>query len=194
MTPPDPLSRFTEWLDTAKADARIAEPTAMCLATATPSGKPSARMVLLKAHDARGFVFYTNEQSRKGGELIANPYAALCFHWMPLERQIRIEGEIERVSEAEADSYFASRARDSQIGAWASDQSRPLEAREKFLRRMEEVAARFEGKPIPRPPYWGGFRVLPERIEFWQQVEFRLHLREVYTRAGEGWNIAQLYP
>ena len=189
----DPHALFEEWL----AEARLAEPNdpvAMALATADPAGRPSVRMVLMKGHDENGFVFYTNLDSRKGGELAANPSAALLFHWKSLRRQVRIEGPVEPVSEAEADSYFATRARDSQLGAWASDQSRPLDARATFEARYEEVRRRFEGGEVPRPPRWSGWRVKPERIEFWSDRAHRLHERRLFIRAGEGWSEGLLYP
>ena len=189
----DPHALFEEWL----AEARLAEPndpTAMALATADAEGRPSVRMVLLKGHDARGFVFYTNLDSRKGGELAANPRAALLFHWKSLRRQVRIEGPAGPVSEAEADAYFATRSRDSQLGAWASDQSRPLEARALFEARYEETRRRFDGGEVPRPPRWSGWRVAPERFEFWTDRDHRLHERRLFVRAGEGWSEGLLYP
>lgn len=189
----DPHALFDEWL----AEARLEEPndpTAMALATADADGRPSVRMVLMKGHDARGFVFYTNLDSRKGGELAANPRAALLFHWKSLRRQVRIEGPVEPVSEAEADAYFATRARDSQLGAWASDQSRPLDARATFEARYEETRRRFEGGEVPRPPRWSGWRVAPERIEFWTSRDHRLHERRLFTRDGERWSEGLLYP
>ena len=189
----DPHALFEEWL----AEAVLSEPndpTAMALSTASANGLPSSRMVLLKGHDARGFVFYTNLDSRKGGELAANPNVALLFHWKSLRRQIRIEGPVEGVAEAEADAYFASRARDSQLGAWASDQSRPLDARATFERRFEEARARFEGGPVPRPSRWSGYRVSPRAIEFWNDRAHRLHERRLFTRTAEGWSEGLLYP
>ncbi|HYZ33293.1 MAG TPA: pyridoxamine 5'-phosphate oxidase [Crenalkalicoccus sp.] len=189
----DPLARFEAWL----AEAAVSEPddpTAVCLATATPDGRPSARMVLLKGVDARGFVFYTNLESRKGQELVANPHAALCFHWKTLQRSVRVEGPVERVSDTDADAYFASRARGSRIGAWASRQSRPLEGRFALERAVAEYTMRFGIGEIPRPPFWSGFRVIPERIEFWRNMAFRLHEREVFHREGEGWRTEALYP
>ncbi|HWG33083.1 MAG TPA: pyridoxamine 5'-phosphate oxidase, partial [Gemmatimonadaceae bacterium] len=157
-------------------------------------GRPSNRIVLLKAFDERGFVFYTNYEGRKGSELLANPYCALCFHWPPMEIQIRIEGRAEPTSAAEADAYFASRARASQLGAWASDQSRPMTQPGDLERRVAEVAARFEGSSVPRPPYWSGFRVVPDRIEFWHNRASRLHDRTVYEREGDAWRVTALYP
>jgi pyridoxamine 5'-phosphate oxidase len=189
----DPHALFEEWL----AEARLAEPndpTAMALATADARGRPSVRMVLMKGHDERGFVFYTNLDSRKGGELAANSHAALLFHWKSLRRQVRIEGPASPVTEAEADSYFASRSRDSQLGAWASDQSRPLDARATFEARYEDIRSRFEGGDVPRPPRWAGWRVVPERIEFWSDREHRLHERRLFTRVTEGWSEGLLYP
>ena len=189
----DPHSLFEEWL----AEARLSEPndpTAMALATADAAGQPSVRMVLLKGHDARGFVFYTNLDSRKGGELAENPHAALLFHWKSLRRQVRVEGAAEPVTDVEADAYFATRARESQLGAWASDQSRPLDRRETFVARYQEMVTRFEGKDVPRPPRWSGWRVVPERIEFWSDRAFRLHERRLFTRSGDGWAEGLLYP
>ncbi len=170
------------------------DPNALALATATPDGHPSVRMVLLKGFDDRGFVFYTNYESRKGGELQANPHAALLFHWKSLRRQVRVEGPVGPVSEAEADAYFASRARVSRLGAIASDQSRPLPSRAEFERRVAALDAQYPGDTIPRPVHWSGFRVTPESIEFWQDMPFRLHDRRVFTRDGNGWRRTALYP
>jgi pyridoxamine 5'-phosphate oxidase len=190
----DPFALFDNWFAAARA-SEPNDPEAMALATADRAGRPSVRMVLLKGHDARGFVFYTNDESRKGGELAANRHASLLFHWKSLRRQVRIEGSVERVDEAEADAYFASRGRDSQLGAWASDQSRPLDERAHFMARFEEMQARFEGGAVPRPPHWGGYRVAPRRIEFWSDGEHRLHERRLFTsRRDGGWDEGLLYP
>ena len=189
----DPLTLFDSWF--AEAEAREpAEPNAMALATATPDGSPSVRMVLLKSHGPEGFTFYTHDQSRKGGEIAANPNVALLFHWKSLGRQVRIEGAVEKVDAATADAYFASRGRDSQIGAWASDQSRPLADRETFESRYDEMKAKFEGMAVPRPETWSGYRVTPERIEFWTAREHRLHERRLFTRGAGGWTEGLLYP
>jgi pyridoxamine 5'-phosphate oxidase len=190
----DPHALFDVWLAEAKA-SEPNDPTAMALATADAAGRPSVRMVLMKGHDARGFVFYTNLDSRKGAELAANPRAALLFHWKSLRRQVRVEGAVEPVTDAEADAYFASRSRDSQLGAWASDQSRPLDARATFEARYEDIRARFEGGDVPRPPRWSGWRVVPERIEFWSDRPHRLHERRLFVRGdGGGWGEGLLYP
>lgn len=190
----DPFALFDSWY----AEARASEPSdsnAMALATADADGRPAVRMVLLKGHGTGGFVFYTNFEGRKAAELLANPHAALLFHWKSLRRQIRIEGPVERVDDAAADAYFATRSRDSQLGAWASDQSQPLASREVFLARFEEVEARFAGGDVPRPPHWSGFRVIPARIEFWQDREHRLHERTLFTPDGRGgWDSGLLYP
>jgi len=189
----DPFLLFDEWYAEART-AEINDPDAMALATADSRGYPSVRMVLLKGHGPEGFVFYTNRESRKGDELAANPRASLLFHWKALRRQIRIEGTIELVSNTEADAYFAVRSRDSQLGAWASDQSRPLESREVFEARFEEVEARFEGADVPRPPHWGGYRLVPDRIEYWNDRPHRLHERRLFTRSIDGWTEGLLYP
>jgi pyridoxamine 5'-phosphate oxidase len=189
----DPHALFESWYAEARA-SEPNDPNAVALATADARGRPSVRMVLLKGHDQRGFVIYTNLDSRKGEELAANPYAALLFHWKSLRRQVRIEGAVAAVGAEEADAYFASRGRDSQLGAWASDQSRPLDARATFEERFARMNERFEGAPVPRPPRWSGFRVLPERIEFWSDREHRLHERRLFTREGESWAEGLLYP
>jgi pyridoxamine 5'-phosphate oxidase len=189
----DPLALFDEWL----AEARASEPNdpeAMALATATKDGRPSVRIVLLKGHGRDGFVFYTNQLSRKGAELAENPRAALLFHWKSLRRQVRVEGPVGILSAAEADAYFASRSRDSQLGAWASDQSRPLETRALFEQRYEEMRGKFEGGDVPRPPHWGGYRVTPETIEFWTDRPHRLHERRLFTHTPDGWRQGLLYP
>ena len=189
----DPFALF----DGCFAEARASEPNdanAMALATTTPDGRPSLRMVLLKGHGPDGFVFYTNLDSRKGGELAANPHVALLFHWKSLRRQIRIEGPVSPVDEATADAYFATRSRDSQLGAWASDQSRPLSSRETFETRFADMQARFEGQDVPRPPRWSGWRVNPSTIEFWQDRAHRLHERTLFQRAGDSWTKGFLYP
>jgi pyridoxamine 5'-phosphate oxidase len=189
----DPFALFDAWYAEATA-AESNDPDAMALATAAPNGSPSVRMVLLKGHGLDGFVFYTNADSRKGDELAANPRAALLFHWKSLRRQVRIEGSVEEVSEAEADGYFASRSRDSQLGACASLQSRPLDSRATFEARYEEVKRRFEGRDVPRPERWTGFRVKPELIEFWTDRPHRLHERRLFTNTGGSWEEGLLYP
>ncbi len=198
MNPPvpivaDPIALFETWLADA-VQSEPNDPNAMTLATSTPDGRPSARMVLLKGIDARGFVFYTNVGSRKGQELAANRHAALLFHWKTRRRQVRVEGSIEPVSAAEADAYFASRHPLSRLGAWASDQSRPLSSRAELERRLAEAQERFPGESIPRPPYWSGYRVAPDYLEFWQDMPFRLHDRRTYTKAGAEWTTGALYP
>lgn len=189
----DPFELFDAWF----TEARASEPNdsnAMALATADSRGRPSVRMVLLKGHGPDGFVFYTNRGSRKAGELADNPHAALLFHWKSLRRQIRIEGEVILATDAESDTYFASRSRDSQLGAWASEQSRPLDDRATFEARFDEAKARFDGQDVPRPPFWGGYRVIPSRIEFWQDRAHRLHERRVFEADGDGWRQGLLYP
>ena len=189
----DPFALFDAWFAEAKA-AEPNDPEAMALATADPDGRPSVRMVLLKGHDRRGFVFYTNLDSRKGEELAATARAALLFHWKSLRRQVRFEGPVEPLPDEAADAYFASRGRDSQIGAWASDQSRPLASRAAFEARCHNVAQRFEGVDVPRPERWGGFRLKPVAIEFWSDRPHRLHERRLFTRSGDGWDEGMLYP
>jgi pyridoxamine 5'-phosphate oxidase len=189
----DPFKRFGEWMEEAKL-SEPNDPNAMTLATVSAAGRPAARIVLLKRWDARGFVFYTNLESRKSNEIRENAQVALLFHWKSRLRQIRIEGAAAPVSDAEADAYFKSRYRVSKIGAWASDQSRPLESREVFEARLKAVEARFPGDEIPRPGNWSGWRVVPEVFEFWEEREFRLHERNVYRRAENRWEIGLLYP
>jgi pyridoxamine 5'-phosphate oxidase len=189
----DPIALFDAWYAEAKA-AEINDPDAMALATAAASGAPSVRIVLLKGYGPDGFTFYTNADSRKGEELAANPQASLLFHWKALRRQVRIEGCVEEVGPTEADAYFATRSRDSQLGAWASDQSRPLDSRETFEVRYQEMTKRFEGKNVPRPPRWTGFRVRPEQIEFWTDRPHRLHERRLFVRNAQGWAEGYLYP
>jgi pyridoxamine 5'-phosphate oxidase len=189
----DPLTLFDQWF----AEARASEPNdpeAMALATAGADGMPSVRMVLLKGHGPEGFTFYTNVGSAKGRELAENPKAALLFHWKTLRRQVRIWGTVESVTSKEADAYFASRPRQSQIGAWASDQSRPLDRLETFEQRLAKATARFEGQDVPRPDYWSGYRINPERIEFWLDRAFRLHERRLFSRDRTGWTEGFLYP
>jgi pyridoxamine 5'-phosphate oxidase len=189
----DPFQLFDEWFAEAAA-SEPNDPNAMALATADEHGRPSVRIVLLKAHGPDGFVFYTNQHSRKGGELARNPRAALLFHWKTLRRQVRIEGSVSLVSSETADAYFATRSRDSQLGAWASDQSRPLASRAEFEKRYEEMKAKFEGSDVPRPPHWGGFSVAPETIEFWTDRPYRLHERRLFNRDGDSWSEGLLYP
>jgi pyridoxamine 5'-phosphate oxidase len=190
----DPFEVFAGWFDEAK-QCGLSEPTAMALATADAAGAPSLRMVLLKEHGPDGFVFYTNYESRKGRELLANPRAALCFHWMPLGRQVRVQGRVEQVSDAEADAYYGSRERDSRIGAWASQQSRPMKTRYDLEKNVAKFAAKYAIGDIPRPPYWSGFRIVPHLIEFWTQKPFRLHERIVFERPEGGeWTTSRLFP
>lgn len=189
----DPLQHFADLFEEARRAIPV-DPNAMVVASVGPDGQPSARVVLLKDFGPGGFVFFTNHESRKGHELLAHPKAALVFHWAPLERQVRIEGRVEVVTLAESDAYFHSRARGSQLGAWASLQSQHLESREVLLARLDGVTQQYEGEEVPRPPHWAGFRVVPHRIEFWHAGASRLHERLVYTRAGEGWTTELLYP
>jgi pyridoxamine 5'-phosphate oxidase len=191
----EPFSRFGELLAAAKGigTALLPEPTAFALGTVSADGQPSVRIVLLKAVDSRGFVFYTNFESRKGIELLAHPQVAMCFHWQPLERQVRVEGTARPVTSDEADAYFASRARRSQLGAWASLQSQPMEPGA-LDERLAEMEARFADAPVPRPPHWSGFRIVPSRIEFWHNMPSRLHERTVYLREADGWRVETLYP
>lgn len=191
----DPFDVFAEWYGEA-ARSGLKEPTAVALATADSEGQPSLRMVLLKSHGPDGFVFFTNYESRKGRELLANPRAALCFHWMPLGRQVRVQGRVEQVSAEEADAYFASRHRDSQIGAWASNQSRPMATRYDLEKAVAKYAAKYAIGTVPRPPHWSGFRIVPHLIEFWSEKPFRLHERIVFSRSPDGgpWTTERLFP
>jgi pyridoxamine 5'-phosphate oxidase len=191
----DPFALFAEWLaDATKSEPN--DPTGMALATADADGYPDVRMVLLKGVDDHGFVFYTNLESAKGEELAANPKAALCFHWKSLRRQVRVRGLVTRTSDADADAYFATRPRDSQIGAWASRQSRELASRFEFEKEIARFAAKFGVSKVPRPPHWSGFRIMPLQIEFWRDRPFRLHDRLVFTRAGDAapWTTSKLFP
>lgn len=189
-----PFDIFADWLKKANAKSEIVEPTAMCLATVDENNHPSARMILLKKFDENGFCFFTNLTSRKGKELAQNKNVALCFYWGALGLQVRIEGAIEKVSIKEADDYFASRRRGSQIGAWASKQSCSMINQAEFNDRIDEVTKNFANQEIPRPPFWSGFRVVPQKIEFWQEGEFRIHTRDLYTKSGKGWEVTKLYP
>jgi pyridoxamine 5'-phosphate oxidase len=192
----EPFARFSALLETARnvGPERLPEPTAFALATVGPEGQPSVRILLLKGVDERGFVFYTNYESRKGRELLAHPRAAMVFHCQPLERQVRVEGRVTTVSDEEADAYFASRERGSQLGAWASRQSQPMSDAGDLAVRLREMETRFAGGPVPRPPHWSGFRLAPERMEFWHNMPSRLHDRAVYLRDGDGWRTELLYP
>jgi len=192
----DPITHFQSWLSEAEK-SEPNDPTAVALATADSNGMPNVRMVLLKGVDQQGFVFYTNFESAKGDELVVNPQAALCFHWKSLRRQVRVQGSIEVVADQEADDYFASRAKDSQIGAWASQQSRPLENRFALEKAVARFAAKHALGTVPRPPYWSGYRLVHEKIEFWTDKPFRLHDREVFyrdLRSDNGWRKEKLYP
>ncbi len=189
----DPFSLFESWYAEART-TELNDSNAMTIATADADGQPSARMVLLKGHGPDGFIFYTNQQSRKAGDIAENPKAAILFHWKSLRRQIRIEGRIATVADSLADAYFASRSRDSQLGAWASDQSRPLSDRATFEARFAEMTERFEGGDVPRPPHWSGYCLTPERFEFWQDRAHRLHERRTFVRDGDNWTEGLLYP
>jgi pyridoxamine 5'-phosphate oxidase len=189
-----PFELFEKWFNDAINNSQIIEPSAMCLATCTLENKPSARMVLLKKFDERGFCFYTNLTSRKGRELRSNPNVALCFYWGKLGRQVRIEGEIEPVSDLEADEYFASRRRESKIGAWASKQSKKMENWQEFENRIKDISQQFENQEVERPVFWSGFRVKPTAIEFWEEGDFRIHHRHLYEKASDGWIINEIYP
>jgi len=189
----DPFSLFESWFAEARA-SEINDSNAMTIATTGADGQPSARMVLLKGHGPDGFVFYTNQQSNKASDIAENPKAAILFHWKSLRRQIRIEGQISTVPDATADAYFATRSRDSQLGAWASDQSRPLENREIFEARFAEMSQRFDGSDVPRPPHWSGYCLTPARFEFWQDRAHRLHERRTFVRNGDAWTEGLLYP
>lgn len=189
----DPIVRFRELLE----ESRLSEPNdpdAMALATADAEGRPSVRMVLLKSVDEAGFVFFTNRESRKGEQLAVNSFAALCFHWKSLRRQVRVEGRVDKISDGESDAYFASRPRDSRIGAWASRQSRPMAGRRDLEKAVAKYVAKFALGAVPRPAHWGGYRLVPERIEFWRDQPFRLHERLLYTRHGDHWTLERLYP
>ena len=196
MIPADPIERFRQVYALAEKIDRaiIREPNAMALGTVEDGGQPAVRIVLLKAFDERGFVFYTNYEGRKGRHLLAHPKAALCFYWAPIDIQVRIEGTVTKVTDEEADAYFATRHRVSQIGAWASRQSEPLETPSALDERMLKYETKFEGRDVPRPDHWSGFRVSPDRIEFWKGRPNRLHERHLYTKAGKGWKIETLYP
>ncbi len=189
----DPIQRFADRF-AAASRVQPKDPNAVVVASVDAAGRPSARVVLLKGFDENGFVFYTNHQSRKGVELLAQPYAALCFYWPALDEQVRVEGRVEVVSSEEADAYFATRPRLSQLGAWASDQSRPLASREQLEARLKALEAQYAGQAVPRPQHWSGFRVVPERIEFWEARPNRLHVRTLYERQDAGWSRQLLSP
>jgi pyridoxamine 5'-phosphate oxidase len=189
----DPIALAGAWLQAAR-EAGIPQPEAMAIASADERGRPSVRIVLMRGLDAEGFRFYTNRESRKGGELDANPHAALVFHWDALGQQLRAEGPVRRLGDGESDAYFSGRPRESQLGAWASDQSRPLGSRQELLDRFAEAERRFEGRPVERPPHWGGYLLAPEAIEFWEHGEHRLHHRRRFTREAGGWREELLAP
>jgi len=194
MVGDDPISLFLACRDDAVKAGTLFDGTAAVIATATREGVPSARFVLIKEVGPDGFFVYTNQESRKAHELEQNPRAALCFHWPETGVQFRIEGRVERAPDERSDAYFASRPRESQIGAWASAQSRPIGSREELIARFEEFSSQFEGRPVPRPPYWGGYRIVPERIEYWRNGDHRLHDRFLYVREGSGWRVSRLAP
>lgn len=189
----DPMALFETWFEEAKK-SEVNDPDAMAVATSTPDGAPSVRMVLLKGLGPDGFVFYTNKESRKGEQIAKNTSAAICFHWKSLRRQVRVEGTLAEVTPEQADAYFASRSRESQVAAWAADQSRPMAERSVFLDRVDDATHRFEGKDVSRPPHWSGFRLEPVMIEFWLDQPHRMHDRLVYRRSGDGWETERLYP
>ena len=189
----DPFALFAEWMEQARA-SEPNDPDSMAFASVDAQGRPSVRIVLLRRHGHDGFAFFTNLDSRKGRELAAHPYGALAIHWKSLRKQVRAEGKVEQVSEVDADEYFNGRSRASQIGSWASDQSRPLESREHFESRYAEACARFEGQEVPRPPRWSGFRLIPDSIEFWSDRPHRLHERRLFVRSGGAWSESLLYP
>lgn len=192
MSSANPITEFLNAIE--RAAKRHVDTSPVALATADVSGRPSVRMVLLRGVDERGFVFHTNYNSRKARELTENPHAALCIHWHSLEEQVRVEGRVEKLTAEESDAYFASRPRGSQLGAWASDQSAPLRTREALEEEYRDVERRFEGQPVPRPPFWGGYRIVPDRVEFWFGRPDRLHDRLLYVREEGGWRIERLYP
>jgi len=189
----EPVALFNKWLKLAEEKERV-NPNAVAVATANADGKPSVRILLLKGVDERGFVFYTNSESHKGEELAINPRASLCFYWKSMRREVRVDGPVEKISNEEADAYFESRARGSQIGAWASKQSRPLESRFELEKRIAKYTTKFHIGKVPRPEFWEGYRVKHERVEFWAEKSFRLHDRFVYTRTDQGWQTERLYP